>query len=572
MRALPGADAAARSSLRASAPSETRRPTVDGALTLGACAGAAAATAVVWLYALADPTTSRLTWPDVLLVTLLGSVPEFTFRPAFLVARHGTVLLAGLALVLVWRRSRAVALTGARVAVFAAAAWVAAMACATAYALDHAAGLLPAIVAAPFAAGLPRWRRWRNGIAVVLAGGCALGALCAQSFFTFPFQDDFKDFVSPVWGIVPPVVLALIGATWLTFGRTPRPAGAPRPSAAQLWAMLTCSLASAVLVAAELRGVRVRPPEPAGSRVVGDWGYDVHVTGEPPQLVWTDRKRINVMADPYGARADRYTVDDDMAYYVERIWPSPTGGFYMQGIDKLEWWPAPVDARLAYRPAWRWDLPPSLRADSSTTWTIAEDPPTGRLFTVGEYFSRYVVIDRATSAPVADGTFSRAVWPFWSFTTDVPNRVLYVTSGLDDGGLYRMSLDTLALTRTASSLYLYETVLDPERQLLWGVRPLTGEVVAVDTATNELRHRVAVEFGLRDLQRDRSSGDLYTCSEFFGDVFRIDGTTHAVSRIGWCGRLCRDMYLDEPRHTLWVATRDGICRLDAHRAAIGRQE
>jgi len=146
--------------------------------------------------------------------------------------------------------------------------------------------------------------------------------------------------------------------------------------------------------------------------------------------------------------------------------------------------------------------------------------------------------------------------------------VIYVTSALDDGGLYEMGLDSLEVTRKAASLYLYETAVDPARNLLWGVRPLTGEVVAVDTDTYELSHRIPVQFGLRDLQRDRRSGDLYTCSEFFGDIFRIDGRTLRVSRIGWCGRLCRDMYLDEARHTLWVATRDGICQIDTLRAGV----
>src|SRR5262249_51398497 len=132
---------------------------------------------------------------------------------------------------------------------------------------------------------------------------------------------------------------------------------------------------------------------------------------------------------------------------------------------------------------------------------------------------------------------------------------------LDDGGLYEMNLDSLALSREAKNLYLYETILDPERGLLWGVRPLTGEVVSVDTRTYEMRHRVPVQFGLRDLQRDPESGDLYTCSEIYGDIFRIDGHSQTVSRVGWCGRLCRDMFLDAPRKMLWVATRDGICRI-----------
>ena len=68
--------------------------------------------------------------------------------------------------------------------------------------------------------------------------------------------------------------------------------------------------------------------------------------------------------------------------------------------------------------------------------------------------------------------------------------------------------------------------------------------MAIDTRTYEMRHRVSVQFGLRDLQRDPDSGDLYTCSEIFGDVFRIDRHTLRSSRVGWCGRLCRGLYVD----------------------------
>src|SRR5262249_2715921 len=116
--------------------------------------------------------------------------------------------------------------------------------------------------------------------------------------------------------------------------------------------------------------------------------------------------------------------------------------------------------------------------------------------------------------------------------------------------------------RKAANLYLYETMLDPGAGLLWGTRPLTGEVIGVDTRTFAIRHRIPVEATVRDIQRDVGTGDLYTCSFLFGDVWRIDRRTLMPSKIGWCGRVCRNLFLDSPRQTLWVATADGICRID----------
>jgi hypothetical protein len=194
-------------------------------------------------------------------------------------------------------------------------------------------------------------------------------------------------------------------------------------------------------------------------------------------------------------------------------------------------------------------------------WTIAEDPVRRKLFTASEYFSHYAVIDQDGGGLTTPGTISNSTWPFWHFTADPARRVLYATSALYDGALHEMDLDSYRFRRTATDLYLYETILDAERHLLWGVRPITGEVIAVDTRSYELRHRIPVQFGMRDLQRDSTSGDMYTCSEFFGDVFRIDGQTLSPTRIGWCGRLCRGMFLDAERNMLWVATRDGVCRV-----------
>lgn len=535
----------------------------EAALMSGATCGAAAVSVLTALHFIASHFDLSLTLPEVLLLRLLGSVPTFTFGVYFALSRHDYLYFLPAAILLLWSSTRRILFVALTAVIFLVAAWVAAMASGSAYLLDQRAGLFPGIAGLCIAILLSAWRRWRATSTIVLAAGFAFGTLLAQGFFAFPFQDAFDRMLNPIWGFAPPVAVAAGVVLLLTFSRPPRPRVEWRREAMRQWGLITCCLACIVFVGSELRGLRIREPEPAGSRIFDDWAYDVEITGNPPQLVWTDRKLIHVLENVYGAPQQRYTIDDKASYYVERIWTSPTDGFYIQSSGKLDWWkePAPGE-RVSNLPAVTYYLPESIMADSSTTWTIVEDPPTGRLFTSGEYYSQYAVFDRDQGTVVATGTISNAVWPFWHFTGDPDRRVLYATSALDDGNFYEMNLDSLAIERKATGLYVYKTELDAEKELLWGIRPLTGEVVAIDTRTYEMRYRIPVQFGLRGLARDPSSGDLYACSEFFGDVFRVDTNTRAVSRLGWCGRLCRNVFLDSERQTLWVATRDGVCRID----------
>src|SRR5262249_31727313 len=150
-------------------------------------------------------------------------------------------------------------------------------------------------------------------------------------------------------------------------------------------------------------------------------------------------------------------------------------------------------------------------------------------------------------------------------------RIAYVSTGIEGGWLYEFNLDSLQITRRAPSLYVYETVLDPAARLLWGARPITGEVIAIDPRSLEIRQRIAVEPTIRDITIDPQSGDLFTCSFLSGNVFRVDRRTERATQIGWCGRLCRNLYFDVPRNVLWVATGDGVCRI-ALSNAIGARE
>jgi hypothetical protein len=532
-------------------------------VALGATLGAAALSAVVLAERLASLYAPSFLLPENILLHLLGAVPNFIFRPYFILFLHGGYVYGAAFLpLLLWRRSRRWTLLALRALVAALAAWVAAMACATAYALDRSWGLLPGLLALPMAALLARWRRWRSVSTYLLAAGFALGTLLAQGFYSLPFHDDFEQFPSPLWAFLPPVGIAVLVAGALCLMRPPTIAEGWRRRGLEIWGLLTCALACGIGVAAEMRGMQVREPTPQGSRILNDWAYDVYVTGDPPQLVWTDRRKIHVMTGPYGGERERYTVLDHHSFYAERIVPSQDHGFYFLGLNHFEWWKEPRGGeRLTQMPTERYPVPAWLHEDSSTTWTVDDDPVTGRFVSISEYYSHYAVIDRRTRQPTALGVLSSAFWPFWYFTADPQRRVLYATSALDDGGLYELDLDTLSWTHRASNLYVYETELDKQQGLLWGVRSLTGEVVAVDTATYEMRHRLPVQFGLRGMDRDPDSGDVYVCSEIYGDIFRIDTRAVAVSHVGWCGRLCRSLYFDSPRRTLWVATRDGICRI-----------
>jgi hypothetical protein len=139
------------------------------------------------------------------------------------------------------------------------------------------------------------------------------------------------------------------------------------------------------------------------------------------------------------------------------------------------------------------------------------------------------------------------------------SRIAYLSSGMLDGGLYELNLDSMVVTPKASALYLYEAVMDPNGQVLWGARPISGEVVGLDLRTSRVLHRIRTGFGARDIQRDPRNGDLYTCT-LWGDVYRVVGTSLAPSKVAWCGRICRNLFLDSERHVLWAATNDGICR------------
>jgi len=486
---------------------------------------------------------------ELLRLKLLGSFPRILFFAGRGLSWRAALVLLLVAALVVGRRTRRL-LVGAVVA--ASAAWIAAFACAAAYALDPAMGLLTTLVALVATAVLARRRTWSIAAMVLLASGLLVGFFLAQNVLMV--RPEVTGGISPLYGFLPAAMVSLVTAHVLSRRRPDPPMGSAR-RLMRFWGLCTVSLCVTSSVAIETVRVRSRLPDPTATRVTDEFTYDVRVEGQPPAVVWTNRKRIQVLENAYGDTHRRYALDDS-AGFPERIWSSRNGGFYIQSGRSIGWWsPAPDSQPIPARPSAAF-----LAAD----WVPAafvEDPNSLRGLLVSEWLSQYAVVDRDTSTPLASGAFSGAVWSWPYATVDPSARVAFISTGMDDGHLYVFDFHALRITRAAPNLYLYETVLDPAAGLLWGARPFTGEVLGVDTHTLEIRHRIPVEPMVRDIQRDTETGDLFTCSFMFGDVFRIDRRTLAPSNIGWCGRFCRNLFFDARQRTLWVATADGLCRI-----------
>lgn len=500
--------------------------------------------------------------PETLRLKLLGSFFRILFSGVQGVSWRGGAALVIVAALLVWRRARPIA-AGACGAV--AGAWIAVMACASAYALDPAIGLVPAPAALVVAALLARSRTWSVTASLILTAGILVGFFCAENLLLV--RPEVTGGINPLYGFVPPVVVAVVAALLVARRKPDDPMGFAR-RLTLLWGVSAVGLCVTFSVALEAFRVRIRPPEPSATRVVNEFAYDVRIEGEPPAVLWTNRKRVQVLENAYGNTHRRYSLDD-AAGFSERFWSSLNGGFYIQGGRNIGWWnPVPGEQPIPTRPSSSFSEPDWVPA------VFVEDPLSRRNLVVSEWFSQYAVVDRDSGAVVARGVLSDAIWSWPYGTVDPSARMAFISTGMDDGQLYEFDFDSLRITRTAPNLYLYETVLDPAAGLLWGTRPFTGELLGVDTRTLEVRHRIPVEPTVRDIQRDADTGDLFTCSFLSGDVFRVDRQTLVASKIGWCGRFCRNLFLDSRHRTLWVATVDGLCRiglssLDASRNTHG---
>lgn len=518
----------------------------------GAYLGAGAAYLTLLSYWLAARWQS--TWvalPERILLTVLGSGIGIVLEPLdLLVLRSGYRWLPILAALLAWRRTRPVV-----VAVFAAflmieSARAAAVTCFLVSVLDRSFGLLSVPCALLPAVLLAHWRRWPIMSTIILACGLGVGVVLGVVF-----QHDFPAIVSPLDRFVP-IALASTLIAWLISIRTDSMPSAGMARFLRMWGL--CAICVSCVLVVGITTGRLGPRSAPRDRFLSQSSYDLFLTGEPTQLVWTDTEHIHVVTDPYGDGHDTYLLAGGDHMSPQRIWPSPTDGLYVQMLSHIGWWRVPPSGQqFPQAPAveYRNDL-----LQDGSPCALVEDPVTRRVFMMSQWGSRYFVMERDTGITSATGRLPTAFLGGWHSTPDLPSRRAYISSALEDGGVYELNLNSMEATRKAAGLYMYETVLDPEHHVLWGSRPLTGEVIGVDGETFDVLFRIPTGFGSRDLQRDSRTGALYTCS-LFGDVFRINVASRSAARIAWCGRLCRNLFLDSARAVLWAATDDGICRI-----------
>lgn len=523
------------------------RPIGDGAF-LGA-GGAFLTLLSYWWAARWQPTWVPL--PERILLTVMGSGLGIVFEPLdLLVLRSGYLWLPILAALVAWRRTRPLVAVVLGAVLLIESARLAALACFSVYLMDPWLGLLSVPCALLPALFLTRWRRWPILSTVMLAFGLGVGVALGVVF-----QHDFPAVVSPLDRFVP-IALASLLIAWLISTRTEAARSAGIGRFVRMWGLLAICVSCILIIV--ITTDRFRPRSAPPHRFLAESSYDVHMTGEPAELVWTDTVQSHVLTNPYGESHGGYVLAAGDHRCPQRIWASPTDGIYIQMLKSVGWWKAPPsgeqfsqDSAVEYRN--------DLLEDGSPQ-AFAEDPVTRRVFMMSQWGSHYVVMDRDTGITRATGRLSTAFLGGWHSLPVLPSRRAYISSALEDGGLYELNLDSMETTRKAAGLYLYETVLDPENHMLWGARPLTGEVIGVDSETFTVVSRIRTGFGSRDLQRDPGTGILYTCS-LFGDVFRVDPASRTAARIAWCGRLCRNLFLDVARETLWAATDDGICRI-----------
>src|SRR5262245_51676169 len=115
---------------------------------------------------------------DPLRLALLGSFPQVLFRGVRGVGTFEALALALAAALLIWRRTRVIALSAVAAAL---GVWAAAMACAAAYALDPLVGLAAPCAALVAAWALARSRTWTLLAMLIVAVGTGIGFFAAQN-------------------------------------------------------------------------------------------------------------------------------------------------------------------------------------------------------------------------------------------------------------------------------------------------------------------------------------------------------------------------------------------------------
>lgn len=185
------------------------------------------------------------------------------------------------------------------------------------------------------------------------------------------------------------------------------------------------------------------------------------------------------------------------------------------------------------------------------------DPVRGWLLVANEWHGRLAVYDAASGELVhgLDRSPFLGTAPWLSRDGDR----LFLSSMLGDGDLQVLALDDeLRELDRVRDLFVYHTLVDRQRGLLWAGRPLFGELLVLDLETLEIRARTRLATGPRDLVLDDQAGQLFVNTYPAGELFRVDVATHEVIERGSCGWRCRSLALDPQRRLLWAASRAGV--------------
>ncbi len=490
-------------------------------------------------------------FPERILLESFGLSIRSLLEATILVSQNGGIYLLTVPLLLLaWRPTRQVAIVLIGIVLELCVAWGTALIILLAYNFDPLAGLLCVPLAVPLALILGRWRRLSPGAMVVIVAAHVVLFVSVAS----PVGSDLSGFWR-CWWILPLAVI--VASLTIRFGTASL--AAPRSRFVDMWGLSGLLLGTVLLLAISITSIGFS--EPSLNLYLESPATDVLVIGTPPQLLWTDNRAIRVLPEAYGHSREPYLLDSE-AQNPWQIWPSAFGGFFVQTCGTVKRWRSPpAGGRISDQPEVQFQFPSTsaFGKENEQAAAVVEDPFSRRLLAVSEWSSNYTITEIDTGRILLSARLTGTNYPYVSATFDPVTKVVYVTAFLDDGGLYVLDLASLEVKRTVPGLYLHRTVLDHERDVLWGARPMTGEVVGVDLQSFEVRYRVRLGWGIRDLELDPESGDIYTCSFLNGEVFRIDPATRTSSVIGRCGSYCRYLFLDSPNRTLWVASQAGIC-------------
>lgn len=214
-----------------------------------------------------------------------------------------------------------------------------------------------------------------------------------------------------------------------------------------------------------------------------------------------------------------------------------------------------------------------VRAQHSAA--LVFDPIADRLVVLNEWGGTGAAFSVSAPDPPRGLALFDAPWPVPYVSIDADSRRGWASSALIDGSVARIDLDTLEVLYRRDGLFAYATLYDAEREVLWALRGITGELLALDPDTLEIDSRLELEAGLRRMVLEPRRGHLIINAYPSGRLFRVDPHGLRVLEVGHCGWRCRSLWVDPAHDTLWTASSDGVsrfelgARLDAPAGATG---